>query len=178
MSNYDFLLKKYPDFVTKEQFWRICHISKNTAKYYLENGYIPCVTSDKKTHRYKISIRDIIFFLTDRDENPSKYYLPNHFNNPFLPSEVKQYKPKPQHRAKDCCKLKGKAEVGNYKKYLELQFSEYPDMMSAKQILQVTGHTTAVILQWCKTEKVKYIICSGSYLLQKKSVVAYLFSRE
>jgi intergrase/recombinase len=83
MSDYSFLINRYPEFVTKDQLYRICHISKKTALYYLENGVIPCIDSGKKTRRYKIAIKDIIFFLQDRDKNPEKYYLPNHFNNHF-----------------------------------------------------------------------------------------------
>lgn len=96
MSDYSFLLSKYPEYVTKDQFYRICHISKNTARYYLENGFIPCIDSGKKTRRFKIAIKDIISFLEDRDENPEKYYLPNHYNNPFLPGSIRKYKFKPR----------------------------------------------------------------------------------
>ena len=76
MADYSFLLNSYPEIVTKDQFYRICHISKKTAKYYLDNGFIPCVNSKKKTRRYKIKTQDIVSFLEDRDANPSKYYLP------------------------------------------------------------------------------------------------------
>lgn len=48
MSDYSFLMKSYPEVVSKDQLYRICHISKQTAKYYLDNGLIPCVASKKK----------------------------------------------------------------------------------------------------------------------------------
>lgn len=91
MADYSFLLNSYPEIVTKDQFYRICHISKRTAKYYLDNGFLPCVYSKKKTRRYKIRTQDIVSFLEDRDANPSKYYLPKHFDNPFLPAEQRQH---------------------------------------------------------------------------------------
>ena len=47
MPDYSFLLSKYPEFVTKDQFYRICHISKNTALYYIKNGFIPCIDSGR-----------------------------------------------------------------------------------------------------------------------------------
>ena len=106
MPDYSFLLSKYPEFVTKDQFYRICHISKNTALYYIKNGFIPCIDSGKKTRRYKIAIKDIIFFLEDRDKNPEKYYLPNHYNNPFLPGSIRRYKFKSRPvKSKLVCKL-------------------------------------------------------------------------
>ena len=179
MSSYSFLINRYPEYVTKEQFYKICRISKNTARYFLENGFIPCIDSKKKTRRYKVAMKDIIFFLEDRDENPKKYYLPNHFNNPFLPSEIRQYKAKPRPDTyKYVYKLKGIKEVKDYHKYLEQQFADYPDMMTSMQIQQVTGHSKSTIVSWCKSGKVRYIRHHNAYLLQKKSVITYLFNRE
>lgn len=179
MSDYSFLINRYPEFVTKDQFYRICHISKKTALYYLENGVIPCIDSGKKTRRYKIAMKDIIFFLEDRDENPEKYYLPNHNNNPFLPSGIRLYKNKPRSDYnKDHYKLKGIKEVRDYMQYLVLQFADYPDMITGKQIQQITGYSTSIIISWCKSGKVKYIRHHNTYLLQKKSVISYLFDHE
>lgn len=132
-----------------------------------------------------IAIKDIVFFLQDRDENPEKYYLPNHYNNPFLPGAIREYKCRQQSKAKPQTdnykahyKLKGINEVRDYQKYLELQFLDYPDMLTGKQIQQVTGHSTGAIFLWCKSDKVKYIKHHNTYLLQKKSVIIYLFNRE
>lgn len=179
MPDYSFLINKYPEYVTKDQFYRICHISKNTARYYLENGFIPCLDSGKKTRRYKIAIKDIVLFLEDRDKNPEKYYLPNHYNNPFLPSEIRQYKAKPRYDGyKYVYKLKHINEVKDYQKYLEQQFSDYPDMMTRVQVQQVTGHSMEAIILWCKSGKVRYIKHHNVYLMQKKSIISYLFNRE
>ena len=173
MSSYSFLIKRYPEYVTKEQLYKICHISKKTAQYYLENGFIPCIDSGKKTRRYQVAIKDIVFFLQDREDNPEKYYLPNHYNNPFLPSGIRRYKAKSQNY-----KLKGINEVKDFMQYLEQQFADYPDMLTGKQIQQITGHSTEVILSWCKSGKVRYIKHHNTHLLQKKSVISYLFSCE
>lgn len=179
MSSYNFLINKYPEYVTKDQFYRICHISKKTALYYLEKGFIPCIDSGKKTRRYKIAIKDIAFFLEDRSQNPEKYYMPNHYNNPFLPSEIRQYKAKPRSDTyKYVYKLKGIKEVKDYQKYLEQQFADYPDMMTSLQIQQVIGHSISTINSWCKSEKVRFIRDHCAYLIQKKSVISYLFNRE
>ena len=133
----------------------------------------------EKTRRFKIAIKDIISFLEDRDENPEKYYLPNHYNNPFLPGSIRKYKFKPRpYLYKNHYKLKGINEVKDYKQYLELQFTDYPDMLTGKQIQQVTGHSPSTIISWCKSGNVKYIKHNSTYLLQKKSVINYLFKRE
>ena len=38
-----------PDVITKDQLYRICHISKSTALYLLQSGKIPCEYTGRKT---------------------------------------------------------------------------------------------------------------------------------
>ena len=40
------------EIITKEQLYKILHISKRRAKFLLDNGYIPCIDTGKKTRRY------------------------------------------------------------------------------------------------------------------------------
>lgn len=46
-----------PDVITKDQLYRICHISKSTALYLLQSGKIPCEYTGKRTRCYKIKKR-------------------------------------------------------------------------------------------------------------------------
>ena len=43
-----------PDVITKDQLYRICHISKSTARYLLQSGKIPCYYTGKQTRCYQI----------------------------------------------------------------------------------------------------------------------------
>ena len=70
------ILEQYPDSMTKDQFYRIAHISKRHAKYLLDSGLVPCHDSGKKTRRYTIQTRDVVTFLCDREDNPDKYKAP------------------------------------------------------------------------------------------------------
>ena len=51
-----------PDTISKDQFCKICHMSKKTATKYLGN-VIPCSDNGKKTHRYSITKADLIAFF-------------------------------------------------------------------------------------------------------------------
>ena len=57
------ILEQYPDSMTKDQFYRIAHISKRHAKYLLDSGLVPCHDSGKKTRRYTIQTRDVILWF-------------------------------------------------------------------------------------------------------------------
>ena len=65
-NKYSYLLKQYPPVITKDQFYRICKISKKTAKYLLDSGLVPCTDSGRKTRKYKIGMSNVIRYLEER----------------------------------------------------------------------------------------------------------------
>ena len=61
--DYEYLRQQYPETISMDQLYRICHISKRKAKWLLENGVIPCTDSGKQTRRFQIRLDDVITFL-------------------------------------------------------------------------------------------------------------------
>lgn len=67
-TQYQDILEQYPIYMTKDQMYRICHISKKTCLFLLESGLVPCLDSGKKTRRFKIKTTDVIQYITWRNE--------------------------------------------------------------------------------------------------------------
>ena len=65
--------------MTKNQMYKVCHISKKTCLFLLENGLVPCIDSGKKTRRFKIETNAVIHYLEDRDLRPELYKPPEGF---------------------------------------------------------------------------------------------------
>ena len=57
------ILQQYPEYITKDQMYRICHISKKTCLFLLESGLVPNIDSGKKTRRFKIKTVDVIQYI-------------------------------------------------------------------------------------------------------------------
>ena len=74
--DYSALLMEYPEVISKEQVYRICHISKRKATWLLENGIIPCKDSGKKTRRFQVRTIDVINYLLTLEEKPRKENSP------------------------------------------------------------------------------------------------------
>ena len=70
---YQNIINEYPEYVNKEQFYKIAHISKKTAQYLLQSKKIPCIESKKKTRKYKIKVSDIVDYLVGREMCPEYY---------------------------------------------------------------------------------------------------------
>ena len=73
------ILQQYPEYITKDQMYRICHISKKTCLFLLESGLVPNIDSGKKTRRFKIKTVDVIQYLKDRDDYPELFKAPDGF---------------------------------------------------------------------------------------------------
>ena len=78
-KKFDAIRKSYPETISKDQFYRIAHISKATALHLLQNGLVPCRDTGKKTRRYTIRTEDVITYLIDREIRPEKYAAPDHW---------------------------------------------------------------------------------------------------
>lgn len=73
MNEYKHLLKLYPEYVSKEDFRIIAHISKQTARCLLKCGLVPCKCTGKKTRCYQIKMTDVIDYLENRERAPALY---------------------------------------------------------------------------------------------------------
>ena len=70
-NSYQQILDEYPEYITKEQLYQICHISKKSAQNLLESGVIPCIDSGKKTHSFLIATDDVFDYLQRRESAPN-----------------------------------------------------------------------------------------------------------
>ena len=57
------ILRDYPETISKEQFYKLCQISKNRARELLIRGVVPCQITKRATHKYVIATLDVIAYL-------------------------------------------------------------------------------------------------------------------
>ena len=161
--------KKLPNIMNKEQLRRACHISKRTALYLLQSGLIPCETTGKKTRCYSIKKKDIIDFLKDREQNPSKYLAPeNWYKGSSSPPKKKPYVVRylPNNKAT-------KRQMEDY--YTE-KLADYSDVIDVDSICKITGYNRRTVGVWCRAGKLKYIMSTPKYLIPKRFLIDFLIS--
>lgn len=125
-----------PDIISKEQLYRICHISKSTALYLLQSGKIPCQCSGRKTRCYQIKKSDVIAYLSERKIFPESYSAPSgwyggHYN-------IKMEKAVPPIILEDM-----------HEYYTDL-LKDYPDVVTTPDIVLLTGYAKTAINNWCQ----------------------------
>ena len=130
-----------PEVMNKEQFFRICHISKSTALHLLKSGKVPCEWSGKKTRCYKIRKEDVKAYLEERAIFPELYSAPKGWYGTHYVARLSKELPEDTLRQMH----------GYYEKLLR----KYPDVVTVKDVVALTGYTLTTVHNWCSRGSLK-----------------------
>lgn len=152
------ILQQYPEYITKDQMYRICHISKKTCLFLLESGLVPNIDSGKKTRRFKIKTVDVIQYLKDRDDYPELFKAPDGF-----------YKGKGgDKKAPSFDEVFTQEDLIRMRQYYERLLKNNPDVMSVEQVAQFTGYNKNSVSRWCGKKELKCFYIKQRYQIPKE----------
>ena len=161
-----------PETITKEQFYRIAHIGKSTARWLLQSGLVPCHDSGKKTRRYTIKTGDVIEYLKLREIDPHRYDIPTG-NKPGGKAHCREGY---EHRELFIHMDDGQRAL--LRSYFESYLEECDDLINVTTTASMLGYSQSAIVKWCVTGRVKAFLVSGKYLIPKICLVDYLMSAD
>ncbi len=159
-NKYQWILDTYPDTITKEQLYKICHVSKRTAQHYLVNGIIPCINTGKKTRQYTIRTADVVAFLQKRDHDPDICLAPYG----WYKANAREYHPR----------VHSPAVQQKLSTALERILQEYPDVLTSFQAAEITGYHHETVVRWCSKGQIEYFHIRRNYLIPKVCLLEYL----
>lgn len=152
--------KQYPEIVSMDQLRRILHFSKRKTRWMLDQGWIPCKDSGKKTRRFQIKREDIILFLEDYSLHPEKY--------PFPPGQFTScQKPKP---ALPAAAMQSEA----YQKRLRRRWKRQPDALTRQQVAGLTGYSLSTVDHWFRSGRLQSIVCRNVTYCTKEELIRFL----
>lgn len=153
------ILKRHPESMSKEQFYKLCHISKSHARRLLEDGIIPCLIKTSATHKYVIATEDVISYLERR---PYEYQRQDH---------SKQHESAP--------KLHAEVIPRELRDLLlpviEEAFAPYPDVMTLSQVSEAIGYSDKSLVKWCRQGRIRNFIIK-SYMIPKPWLIDFILS--
>lgn len=165
-SKYAHLLEEYPKVITKDQFYRICNISKKTAKHLLDNKLVPCIDSGKKTRKYKIKMTDVIIYLETRELDPESYSAPVGWYKRY--GEYRGHKQEPR--------ILSEAERNKLAKVYSNRMAYYPDVLTVIEVSEITGYHRNSVAKWC-TKKLMHCFNMGNrFLVPKPFLLEFMLS--
>lgn len=159
--DYGYLREQYPTVISKDQLYRICHISKRKAVWLLEHGVIPCEDSGKQTRRFRIQLEDVIDFLERRDAGDLDGVLPVGCFSSGRPSAREARVYLDRHELRDL---------------ILDRWVDEPDMLTVKQAATLCGYSINAINRWMKKGVVEGVNYYGTNLFSKESLAEHLAS--
>ncbi|WP_411677821.1 helix-turn-helix domain-containing protein [Caproicibacter sp.] len=163
-NDYAHLLDEYPEVISQDQLYRICRISKRKATWLLENGYIPCEDTGKKTRRFKIRITDVIEYLIRLEYSPESLLTPLG----IFSSGIK-YKPKH--------KMVEPIDSDEFMKMLKKRWRSSPDALTVDDAVKLTGYCKTTVSEWIAKKKLFGVWYYNKYLIPKDYLIEYMATK-
>ncbi len=159
--DYEYLRQQYPETISMDQLYRICHISKRKAKWLLENGVIPCKDSGKQTRRFQIRLDDVIIFLERREAGLLQEDIPAGI---FSSGGRTLEQPRQTLDSEALCA------------FLLERWADAPDVLNVSQAASLCGYGASAINRWVREGLVDGVCYRGTNLISKESLAERLAS--
>lgn len=163
-TDYSYLRDEYPEIISQDQLYRICRISKRKATWLLENGYIPCEDSGKKTRRFKIRIDDVIIYLTKLEKHPESLQTP-----PGIFSTRTKYR--------SINSMQELIDPKSFRKMLKKEWSSFPDALTTEEVIKLIGYTQSTLSDWIIQGRIIGIRYYNRYLIPKDCLIEYMATK-
>ena len=149
-----------PDTISKDQFCKICHMSKKTANKYL-GTVIPCSDNGKKTHRYTINKTDLIAFLERNSERQRISTI-----TPVIRCSKTAFSSLP---------LSEQVSSSMHDYYSHLLRSE-KEILRIADICRITGYGKTIVNAWLLSCNLRYVVIRGAKHTTKENLIDFLSS--
>jgi len=168
-TNYEQLKKDYPEVISINQFYQICHIAKRSAVYLLENGIVPYTDTGKLTWKYKIKLDDVIAYLEKREKVGS-----------MIPRGVATNKKKyPRKSSKTPAMFRSYIQTddtASIKVYFEEKLTEAPDVMTPEAVGDFLGFHTNTVRRKIRDGVLPVMNYYNTYIIPKGYLLDFLGS--
>ena len=160
-KDYEEIKKAYPKTMSKDQFYKVAHISKATALFLLQTGLVPCKDSKKKTRRYTIKTKDVISYMQERIVNPEKFRAADgwYLTRSGYGKSKDTGKDKLMSLTPEQCEL--------LRQYFENELTDYNDLMTTHEFATFLGYCSKS--GYCSALASLTLNPSVSSLLMKRS---------
>lgn len=153
-------------YLSADELYRYLHISKRKLKFLLENEYIPCIDTGKKTHRFLIKISDAKDFKRRMDTEPrflSELY--GQFNSGIYKPRKKLIEP----TLENCLA---------FQKFLTERWADFPDALPTKLAAELISCAPQRVGDWMRKGVISSVSIGGARYCSKAEFIAYCASPE
>jgi excisionase family DNA binding protein len=171
MENYKELKNHYPQLLSLDHLYKICRISKKSARYLVQHGIIPAIDTGKQTWRYKINLDDVIIYLNHRDKWGSM--IPPG----AVSSRNKNRKNTVLSNRKSFSQLITAGREHEIVEYFNFIYADYDDILTIYDLTEMTGLNKNTIQKLCRNGHIKAVETRPKYLVPKQYLLEFVVTR-
>jgi hypothetical protein len=157
----DEIRKNYTDPLSSEDVRVILKISKRKASWLLQNGYIKCFDSGKKTRRFTVMIDDLIRYIEQVESGDL-----------IVPSSGGMFTAKETKSHLDVVSFPKNLPV-DFRDWLEEEWTDEKDALMQVDIAEMTGYAEKTIRRWVARGDLMCVETQSGNVIPKKSVIDY-----
>lgn len=157
------------DIISKEQLYKMLHISKRKAAYLLEQKIIPCKILNRDTHRYFIRLSDVETYIRITLENPDAYDIPIGIFN-ASPTKI--------HISLELCLTLNESERQEMIEFLDERFADAPDILLVCQVTVLIGYTQSCLNDRIQNGDIPAAKIMERYLVLKLGLIEFIASQK
>ncbi len=160
-------LSDLPPVLSGEQVRTVLHISKRKCAWMLNNGFIKCQNTGKRTRKYAVRLTDLINFIEDSAAHPEKYQTPY---AEFSSAKYGKYPTKTTPYSKyGFPKLVSK----DFAVWLEKEFKNVPDALTVPEVIAITGYTDNAVDRWLRRGWLKSVQVQTGKIIAKQWLIEF-----
>ena len=159
------MLSSLPQVLSGEQVRCALHISKRKCAWMLNNGFIKCQNTGKRTRKYTVLKEDLLTYIEDSAKHPEKYLTPYAEFSTAKYGNARKSRP---HKTGFPYSL----PVG-FRDWLEQEFESVPDALTVPQVIATTGYTDNAINRWLRQGYLKSVQTQTSKIIPKTWLIDF-----
>ena len=160
------MMSSLPEILSGEQVRCILHISKRKCAWMLNNGFIKCQNTGKRTRKYAVLKKDLLKYIEDSQQHPERYVAPY---GEFLAAEYMS------DSRKQCLRKSGfpSSLPDGFRAWLETEFETVPDALTIPQVIAVTGYTDNSVDRWLRQGHLKFVQTQTTKIIAKDWLIDF-----
>ena len=162
------MLSSLPQVLSGEQVRCALHISKRKCAWMLNNGFIKCQNTGKRTRKYTVLKEDLLSYIEDSVKHPEKYVTP--YAEFSTAKYVTTRKPRPLKTGFPS------SLPSDFRPWLEQEFEHVPDALTIPQVIATTGYTDKALNRCLRQGHLKSVQTPTTRIIPKLWLIDFYCS--
>lgn len=160
------MMSDLPEVLSGEQVRSILHISKRKCAWMLNNGFIKCQNTGKRTRKYTVLKEDLLKYIEDSQKHPERYATP------YAEFSAAKYINKNSSQYLRKAGFPSSLPKG-FRAWLEIEFESVPDALTVPQVIAITGYIDNTVDRWLRRGWLKSVQIPTGKIIAKEWLIDF-----